>query len=726
MFLRHAQTRHLLVWCLLAVINGCTPRTSSTNMTSTDGWRRYVDIPGAQRAKQARKQYRALPLWPTLSDVQFSDDGERVLVQNDAGWRVFDLRNGQQLDVPADELPQEEPSEEDEQPSDTTAEQSKKGQPTSTPAQKRVPRGGQATQVTSPDGQWTATHNDFNVLLQSANMVKRTITTRGTANKPFGTATWVYGEELDQKTAMWFSPDSTLLAFYAFDLTDVPRYTLLHGLAEQRPTVMDSAYPKPGDANPVAGLRLYDIKRRRTIRVGIGNGDDQYIYGISFTPDSRYLLYHRMNRLQNELEIIRVNPKTGASKVLFAESQPTWVDYAPAMRWLDDGQRFLIATEQTGFRTWELWDVDSGQLAVLGPGTFPAKSIVRVDESDSAPGGGTVYFSGYSDAHPLNLQLHAVHLDGSEFKRLTNEPLNHSRFHVSPDGANVIATATDHTTPSRIVLYGSNGSTLATIDEADTTSLSGLDARPSELFSFEAADGQTCFGRLHYPSNFDSSKKWPVLVQVYGGPGSSAVRNAFQMSSSNTELGFVIVQIDNRGTGGRGKAFEGAAHLKLGQVDLDDQARGVAVLAERHDWVDTERVGITGHSYGGYMSVLALLRHPDVFGVAVATAPVTDWRNYDSIYTERYMRTPAENGDNYDAGSCVALAEQLEGKLLLLHGMVDDNVHPTNCWQLAEALQAKDMPFEMQFYPNATHNLFLPASKSAKWSFLFEHLVESK
>ena len=360
---------------------------------------------------------------------------------------------------------------------------------------------------------------------------------------------------------------------------------------------------------------------------------------------------------------------------------------------------------------------------MLGPGTFPAKSIVRVDESDSAPGGGTLYFSGYSDAHPLNLQLHAVHFDGSAFRRLTNASMNHSNFHLSPDGANVIATATNDTTPSRIVLYGIDGAALATIDEANTTALAGSDARPSEVFSFEAADGQTCFGRIHYPSHFDSSKKWPVLVQVYGGPGSRAVRNTFQMSSSNTELGFVIVQIDNRGTGGRGKAFTGATHLKLGQVDLDDQARGIKVLAQRHDWVNPKRVGITGHSYGGYMSVLALLRHPDVFTVAVATAPVTDWRNYDSIYTERYMRTPAENGENYDAGSCVVLAEQLKGKLLLLHGMVDDNVHPTNCWQLAEALQAKDMPFEMQFYPNATHNLYLPASKSAKWSFLTRHLI---
>jgi len=250
---------------------------------------------------------------------------------------------------------------------------------------------------------------------------------------------------------------------------------------------------------------------------------------------------------------------------------------------------------------------------------------------------------------------------------------------------------------------------------------SGL--RPSELFSFEAADGQTCFGRIHYPSNFDPSRKWPVLVQVYGGPLSRAVRNRHQLSSANAEHGFVIVQIDNRGTTGRGKAFEGATHLKLGQVDLDDQARGVRTLAERHAWFDADRVGITGHSYGGYMAALALLRHPDTFHVAVATAPVTDWRQYDSVYTERYMGQPGDNEAGYDAGSCVKQAEHLRGRLLLVHGMMDDNVHPTNAWQLVEALQVRDIPFAMQFLPAANHGVRGKAVHSAKWSFLVEHLV---
>ena len=248
--------------------------------------------------------------------------------------------------------------------------------------------------------------------------------------------------------------------------------------------------------------------------------------------------------------------------------------------------------------------------------------------------------------------------------------------------------------------------------------------RPSELFSFETVDGtETCYGRIHYPSNFDPSEKWPILVNVYGGPESRAIRNTYAVSDPMTEFGFVIVQIDNRGTEGRGKAFEGATYLKLGQVDLDDQAQGVNTLLERHEYLDEERVGITGHSYGGYMSALALLRHPNVFHVAVSGAPVTDWRNYDTIYTERYMRTPEENPEGYRKGSCVDLAENLEGDLLLLHGMVDDNVHPSNAWQLVNEWQMKNIPFEMQFFPTSAHGIWAPASRSAKWSFLVEHLV---
>jgi dipeptidyl-peptidase-4 len=243
-----------------------------------------------------------------------------------------------------------------------------------------------------------------------------------------------------------------------------------------------------------------------------------------------------------------------------------------------------------------------------------------------------------------------------------------------------------------------------------------------ELFSFRADDGETdVYGVLYTPAHFDPQKKYPLIVSVYGGPASRGLRNTFRLADPYCEFGFLIARIANRGTTARGKAFESATYLRLGEVDIQDQADGVRTLCER-PYVDASRVGIYGHSYGGYMSALALLKYPDVFHVGVAGAPVTDWKNYDTIYTERYMRTPQENPDGYQAGSCLTHAKKLKGKLLLLHGLVDDNVHPANTWQLADALQRENRLFDMMIYPTSKHGLGR-GSSTRRWRYLHRHLA---
>ena len=682
---------------------------------SAVGWDRFQDIPGASEVQRAMASGRRLVRGGRTGQVLWDGEDNRVWLRADGAWTVVDLAAGTEVDAEGLQRP---PGDREE-----ARPRGRRGGMAGRPA-----RGRQATRMTSDDGVWTAIHRDYNVILENKDGSEIVVTTDGNARERFGTASWVYGEELDQQTAMWFSPDSTKLSYYAFDVTDVPDYYLLNGLTKLRTGVMDEAYPKPGDSNPIANLRIHDIESGRDVAVDVGDDDDQYIYGVQFSPDSKHLLFRRMNRHQNVLEIVVADPDTGASRVLIREEQPTWVAHDSELRWLSDGRRFLWSSERSGFKTFELWDVEApeGRLATLGDGSFPTSRIVRVDEDDTAPGGGTLYFSGYGDEHPMNLQLYSVNFDGSDLTRMTGDSLNHSGFDIAPDGSGVVATGQTWDTAPEIILYGNDGARLRTLAKADLSRLEDSTRRASELFSFPTADGtQTCYGRIHYPDDFDPSRKWPVLVNVYGGPESSALRNNFEISDAMTQFGLVIVQIDNRGTEGRGKAFEGATYLKLGQVDLDDQADGIKALLSRHDFLDGDRVGITGHSYGGYMSALAVLRHPDVFNVAVAGAPVTDWRNYDTIYTERYMRTPAENEEGYDLGSCVELADQLEGELLILHGMVDDNVHPSNAWQLVDALQSRNIPFEMQFFPNAAHGIYSPASRSAKWSFLVEHLVGS-
>ena len=693
---------------LLLVSFGASAGEPSTS------WDPFMEIPRAPEVQNAMAASRGVVRAPRARAVRWDLENQRGFVRVGSEWVVIDLEGCTRLegeDLPSP--PRAKPSEED---ASSRRAGDRRGA--------RPARGRQATTAFAAEGGWSARHEDFNVILVGPDGAERAVTTEGTSRERFGTASWVYGEELGQDSAMWFSPDGTTLAFYAFDVTDVPDYYLLDGLTSLRTTVMDEAYPKPGDSNPIAGIRIHDIESESTITVDVGEDSDQYIYDVVFSPDSRYLLFHRMNRLQNQLELIVADLSTGATRTLIEETQPTWVAHDPELRWLEDGRRFLWSTERSGYRTYELWDVENGRLAVLGPGTFATNGIFELTEDSDLPGGGHLFFTGRSTEHPLNQQLYSVNLDGSEFMQLTGDALSHSGFEVAPDASAVVAIGQAWNQAPQLLLYCKGAPQPLLLQESDLSRLEKSGLRPSELFSFQTADGtETCYGRIHYPSDFDPEQRWPILVDVYGGPESSALRNTFEVSNPMTEFGFVMVQIDNRGTEGRSKAFEGATYLKLGIVDLDDQAQGIRTLLERHDYLDGDRVGITGHSYGGYMSALALLRHPEVFQVGVAGAPVTDWRNYDTIYTERYMRTPEENLENYDASSCVELAKNLEGRLLLLHGMVDDNVHPSNSWQLVNKLQGMDIPFEMLFFPNSAHGIWSPASRSAKWSFLVDELV---
>jgi dipeptidyl-peptidase-4 len=247
-----------------------------------------------------------------------------------------------------------------------------------------------------------------------------------------------------------------------------------------------------------------------------------------------------------------------------------------------------------------------------------------------------------------------------------------------------------------------------------------VDTTPPEIFTCKAADGVTdLFGVLFKPSDFRESAKYPLIIDVYGGPHSQRVSNRFSQGDADCDYGVLIAVIDNRGTPNRGKAFEAAAYLKLGDVDIADQVAAVKHLCAR-PYVDASRVGIFGHSYGGYMAALGILKFPDVYHAAVARAAVTDWRQYDTIYTERYMRTPQENKSGYDAGSCITYAAQLKGKLLIMHGMLDDNVHPNNAWALIHALDEADKPYESRFFPTAQHGF---GGENTQWEFLFRNLV---
>ena len=611
----------------------------------------------------------------------------------------------------------------------------KKPTPASGPAARRSPRVGrarQATQVLSPDGKWLARYRDFNVLIEKAPPKKKlsqketnpvpadtnatqvtSVTKGGTDKFRYGTACWVYGEELRQSSAMWWSPDSQRLAFYEMDERHLRDYHLTTGVQTVR-------YPKSGDANPVAGLLIYDRQTRRITRVNVGGDPTQYILNVRFAPDGSSLLFNRTNRRQDTLEIVAAHPATGRTRVVVREKQPAWQNNRPLIRFLDDKKRFIWETERTGWKQYELRHLNGSRLGPLSNlKGKPATALVKVDEKS-----GWVYFTARSGGNLLNDHLHRVRLDGTAHARLTSHSLNHSSFNISPDHKWFVARREAVGVPPVMALFNMEGKEVAVPaeqSEGDNKKAAALGLTKPELFDCKAADGKTIlYGTLYKPANFDPTRKYPLLVSVYGGPSSRGVSNRYSAAYAHCEFGFLVATIANRGTSARGKAFETAGYLKLGTVDLDDQAAGVRHLAKR-PYVDAKRVGIAGHSYGGYMSALALLRYPEVFLVGVAGAPVTDWKNYDTIYTERYMRTPKENPDGYRIGSCLTHAKNLKGKLLLLHGLIDDNVHPANTWQLADAFQRAGKQFNMMIYPRSKHGL-ISHSSSLRWLYLHRHL----
>jgi dipeptidyl-peptidase-4 len=287
---------------------------------------------------------------------------------------------------------------------------------------------------------------------------------------------------------------------------------------------------------------------------------------------------------------------------------------------------------------------------------------------------------------------------------------------ISPDSKWFTAQYENTETPPSTALYSTNGKMITMLAEGQK-----VENNLTELFVFKANDGITdIYGVLHKPEGFDSSKKYPLIVSVYGGPDSRAISNRYQNGSRSTRGTYLVAQIDNRGTSGRGKAFKALVYGKLGDIDIQDQADGVRFLRQRA-YVDGKRVGIYGHSYGGYMAAMGIVKHPDVFTAAVDRAGPTHWKNYDSIYTERYMNLPQDNPEGYENGSAMHHVENMTGKLLIMHGMVDDNVHPTNAWQFIAALDAAGKQYESRFFPTGTHGF---GGSETQWEFFQRYLID--
>jgi dipeptidyl-peptidase-4 len=670
------------------------------------------DIPGSPLMKRMESAMGGIGDGGDVGEVKWNMAAGELWFNKD-GWKTVDLRTGAIKTVGDGKESAEPPAS-----AEPSRAQRDRGE-------RRPARGRQFTTAESPDGAWTAVSERGNLFLRPKAGEQFAITTDGTDDIKYGQASWVYGEELDQTTAMWWSPDSKFIAFYRFDESQVKDFFLVGGWSDTNTRVLSEAYPKPGAPNPIARILVYEVESKRTVEVdalseisGAKPETEYYIYNVRWTPDGSELLVSRTPRRQDVLDVLAANPATGTTRIVVTEKQDTWQDNAPAMRFLKDGKRFLWETEKTGYKHYELRSLDGSLISTVSNGPWPVEKIVLLDED-----AGELWFTAWSGKIAVQQQLHVAKLDASASVRVTSGDFHHTNFRIAPDGSAVLASAETTQSAPKTVLYARDGKLRATLAEGSVKGFKTHSLTPTELFTCKAADGKTdLYGRVSFPPAFDAKKKYPVIVDTYGGPTIRLVTDRFDAGDTRTALGFILVVVDNRGTPGRGKAFEGGAYLQLGQADADDQAAAVQHLAATRPYIDAARVGITGHSYGGYMTAICMIRRGDVFAAGVAGAPPTDWRNYDTIYTERYMRTPQENPEGYDAGSCVKHAGQLKGKLLLLQGMADDNVHPTNTFQLANALQAINKPFAMMMFPNSDHSIGSPSVESVKWSFFVDAL----
>jgi len=441
-------------------------------------------------------------------------------------------------------------------------------------------RGRQFSSAISEDGKLKATTRDRNVYVGDADgKNERAVTTEGSVQNrvKFGVASWVYGEELGVREAMWWSPDGKKLAFYKFDESKVKDYFLQYEQTHVQDTLDVEAYPKAGAPNPIVTLYVYDIATSQTTTVDTKFSNPElgeYVFDVRWAPDGKEILFNRTDRKQKTLQLCGADSATGKCRTIVEESQPqSWADNHPTMQFLDDKTRFIWGSERNGFKNYYLYDLSGKLINTITDNKFDSQGIVSVDEKS-----GVMFYLCRSGNGPYLQQMNRVGLDGSGNKRLTDPALSHSVF-MAPDRKHFVDVTQTIEIPPSTHLYDIEGNKVADIAKSDLTQFDKLHLKKTQRITFTAADGKTtCYGTLQFPSDFNPHKKYPVIVGVYGGPESSGGAESFQLPNAITELGFLVASFDGRGTSGRGKAFKDGLYGKLGIVEIDDQAAGARSL----------------------------------------------------------------------------------------------------------------------------------------------------
>lgn len=559
----------------------------------------------------------------------------------------------------------------------------------------------------SPDGSHVAFVRDNNLYVRDLSQdEEKQVTFDGVRNEIInGAPDWVYEEEFGFSQGFHWSPDGKKIAFYRFDERRVQEFHMTM-FGPLYPESYKFKYPKAGEMNSLVTIHVFDLESGKTTRMDVGEETDQYIPRIKWTRDPQVLSIMRLNRLQNQLDILHAGAADGQSKVVYSETNKYYISEASdnTITYLPDGESFILSSEKDGYFHLYHFNFVSGEMKPITSGDYDIASFMGYDEKQQR-----LYYSSYEESS-IQRHLYSIKLDGTKKQKLSTQP-GTNRASFSSSFKYYILTHSSANTPPYITLHNQKGKLIRVLEDnkkmKETAKEYGY--AKTEFLTVPTATGEQLNAWMIKPNDFDPNKEYPLFVYVYGGPESQNVTDSwgrrgawFQML---VQQGYVVACVDNRGTNGRGEAFRKATYMKLGELETIDQIEAAQWFGSQ-DYIDSERIGMFGWSYGGYMTSLCMTKGEGTFKMGIAVAPVTNWRYYDTVYTERFMRTPQENPEGYDDNSPINFADSLRGKFLLIHGSGDDNVHYQNSMDFVEALVQANKQFEMQFYPNKNHGIY--------------------
>ena len=562
----------------------------------------------------------------------------------------------------------------------------------------------------SPDGTKVAFMRDNNLFIKDLNSnEEKQFTFDGLYNNIInGAPDWVYEEEFSFSQGFFWSPDSRKIAYYKFDESKVKEFQMeeFQGLY---PEWYSFKYPKAGEDNSVVEVYVYDLADNTTKKMDTGEETDIYLPRMKWTKDANILAIQRLNRHQNHLEILAANATTGETTVFYDEENQYYIDITDDWTFLEDKKSFLMTSEKSGYNHIYLCKLDGSECQALTSGDWDVTKIYGFD-------GKEIYFQAAKNS-PVERQIYAVNLKGKMREVVGNEGVNNANF--SKTYKYFINTNSTVTKPYEYTLYNNKGKALRVLEDNHelVERLKEYNISDKQLIkisdsAFVMPDGSTVDvdGWQIFPPDFDPNKKYPVLIYVYGGPGHQTVLNQWDHSDWDwmqllAQKGIISISINNRGSGAQGEMFKKMTYLQLGKYETEDMITVAKYMASK-PYVNPDKIAIYGWSYGGFMAANGITKGADYISTAVSGAPVTNWRYYDNIYTERYMRTPQENPEGYDANSPVSNTKMIKGNYLLCHGSGDDNVHYQNAMELIKSMIANGVQFDLMIYPNKNHGIY--------------------